>query len=91
MKTKRDLPVGQKVRGYGLLNEYGEFDFIPEQTGIRKGKTKVVKQTQTFTLSETANCLLLHVNLEKQKGMELLSTWLNVSNEILMELKDYDF
>lgn len=93
MKTKRDMVVGQKVRGYGLLNEFGEFDFIPEQTGSRKGKIKVVKEGEGFKVSSTTNTIQVLISLEKEKSnekMELMSKFMNKVNNILLILKDYD-
>lgn len=94
MKEKRELAVGQKIRGYGLLNEYGEFDFIPEQTGSRKGKIKVVKEGDSFKVSTTTNTIQVLISLEKGKTSEkmtLLTDFMNKVNEILLILKDYVF
>lgn len=89
--TKRELPVGEKVRGYGLLNEYGEFEFIPEQTGTRKGKVKQVCQTDFFTLSETRQKVIIHVSFEKgvtkQANLLILA---KIINQLLMTFKKYE-
>lgn len=87
------LPVGQKIRGYGLLNEFGEFDFIPEQTGIRQGETKLIKQTDQYTISETKLKLLVHFRLEKkcQDRWGLLKSYIKLMNEVLFILKEYEF
>lgn len=89
---KMEMPVGQKVKGYGLLNEYGEFEFIPEQTGIRQGQTKLVKQGDNYTVSSTKNSVIIHVRLLKQQSsMELLSSFCKVVNVLLQTLRDYEF
>lgn len=91
MVKKIEMPVGQKVRGYGLLNEFGEFEFIPEQKGIRMGETKLIKQSEDFTLSETKNLIVVHLRMQKQSGLSLLKNYLQISNEILLTLKNYEF
>lgn len=89
---KMSLPVGQKIRGYGLLNEYGEFDFIPEQTGSRQGETKLIKSTDEYTLSETKQKILVHVRLNKvDKSMiDILKQYIQIMNTILFELRKYE-
>ncbi len=89
---KTDFPIGQKVPGYGLLNEFGEFDFIPEQTGSRQGQTKLIKSNEDFTLSETKKKILVHVRLDKKaKKLELLKEFCTIMSNILNALKEYDF
>lgn len=89
---KVDFPVGQKVRGYGLLNEYGEFDFIPEQTGSRQGQTKLIKSNDEYTLSETKKYVLVHFRLPKMESkLDFIKSFLKVFNNALTDLKDYDF
>ena len=88
---KMEIPIGKKVRGYGLLNEYGEFDFIPEQTGARQGQVKVVCQTDDYTLSTTKNYVVVHFRMEKKSGLELIKTYLGIVNVILDKLRFYEF
>lgn len=89
-KQKFDFPVGQKVRGYGMLNEYGEFEFLPEQTGIRKGSTKLLKETEKYTISTTKKKLLVYIRLEKEKRLPLIKSYLTEVNNILDDLNHYD-
>ena len=89
---KIEMPVGQKVRGYGLLNEYGEFDFIPEQTGIRQGQTKLIKGNDEYTLSETKKMVIVHIRLSKADSkMDLLKEYLRIFNIVLEDLREYEF
>ena len=88
---KVDMPVGQKVRGYGLLNEYGEFEFIPEQTGVRQGQTMLLKQGDNYTLSTTKKFVIVHLRLEKMSGMKLIVSMMKTVNEIVQNLKNYEF
>lgn len=86
------MPIGQKVRGYGLLNEYGEFDFIPEQTGIRQGQTKLIKGNDEYTLSETKKMVIVHIRLSKgDSKMDLLKEYLRIFNIVLEDLREYEF
>lgn len=89
-RQKFDFPVGQKVRGYGLMNEYGEFDFIPEQTGSRQGMTKLIKETKNYTISTTKKKLLVYIRIEKQKRLQLISNLLNEVNNVIQDLKSYE-
>lgn len=88
---KIDFPVGKKVRGYGLINEFGEFDFIPEQTGIKAGQTKLVRQGENYTLSSTKNCLIVHLRLDLKDKMSMIKEYLKLNSTILDLLRDYDF
>lgn len=89
---KREMPVGQKVRGYGLLNEYGEFDFIPEQTGVRKGQTKVVLEENCIKVSETKGKILVHLSLEKTNNkLAMMNSLLNLNNKVIEIIQKYDF
>lgn len=91
MKKKRDLPVGQKIKGYGLLNEYGEFDFIPEQTGSRQGQVKVVKETANYSISYSKNRVNVNIHMKRQNGLELMKSYMKIVNEVLFELRSYEF
>lgn len=89
---KVDFPVGQKVRGYGLLNEFGEFDFIPEQTGARQGETKLIKSNDDYTISETKKKVLVHIRIDKTDRchLDLLKEYIRITNTVLFDLKDYE-
>lgn len=88
---KIEMPVGQKVRGYGLLNEYGEFEFIPEQTGVREGQVKLLKQGDNYTLSTTKKFIIAHIRMEKESGLTLIVKLMKTVNEIVLNLKNYEF
>lgn len=90
MKQKLDFPVGQKIRGYGLLNEFGEFDFIPEQTGSRRGVTKVIKEGHMFVVSCTKKKVLVHMSLPRRRGIENVPQFLTVVDDILNVFREYD-
>lgn len=90
--TKKDFVVGQKVRGYGLLNEYGEFEFIPEQTGIRKGQQKLITQGDGYTLSETRDKVIVHISFPKGPGrLKTIVNFSTIIQRILYFLQKYEF
>lgn len=85
-----DLEIGKKYRGYGLVNEYGEFDFIPEQTGARTGKIKQVKETERYILSTSQKKVMIHIRLERVSGLKLVQELLKTMNEIITDLRTYE-
>lgn len=90
MKVKVEMPVGKRVKGYGMLNEYGEFDFTPTQVGINAGKTKIIKEDEDFTVKESVNFVLVNFRLPKGKRMHIIKLYLNVMNKILNVLNTYE-
>lgn len=91
MKKITFLP-GQKVPGYGVLNEFGEFEFTPSQVGSREGAIKVVTSGDNYTLSETSRSLIVHIRFNKEGStLDRLRNFMNISNTILLKLKDYEF
>lgn len=88
---KMELPVGKKVRGYGLLNEYGEFDFIPEQTGVREGQVKLLFQGDDYTVSTTKKLVVIHLRLEKVNGLDLVKNYFKLMNTIFDKIRNYEF
>lgn len=92
MKKLQNLKQGVKYKGYGIINEYGEFEFIPEQKGSRNGWQKLVKQGDGWTFSSTKNSLVIHINL-KREGDSLTRTaeFLKKTSPILNILRDYEF
>lgn len=88
---KFQFPVGQKVKGYGVLNEYGEFDFIPEQSGTRAGRVRQVKSGNGYVLSQTNKRVIVHMNLERGESLPMIKRLMNIVSEIIQVFKDYDF
>lgn len=90
-RKKIDLTPGVKYRGYGCINDFGEFEFVPEQTGSRKGQRSVLKIGNGFTVSETSNSILIHMNVQKNKDRVcVMREFLKLSNTVLSILKDYE-
>lgn len=91
MKQKQELPVGVKVRGYGLLNEYGEFDFIPEQKGVNAGRVKILHSQPEYTISTTKKKLIVHISVDRGlRQIETLRRYLIVNDLVFLKLQEYD-
>ena len=52
---------------------------------------RVVKETENYTICVTKNKSLIHAKLEKFNGLRLLASWMNIVDEIIGELKNYEF
>lgn len=85
------IEVGVKYTGYGVLNEFGEWTFIPSQVGSRKGRKKFVCGDENYTIYTTNNKVILHVSLERAERMPLISAFCKLVDRILTAFKDYDF
>lgn len=68
-KQKFDFEVGKKYRGYGYLNEYGEFNFDPEKTGSRSGVIKNIATREGVSLSHSKNFLFVYLKIHKTKSI----------------------
>lgn len=93
MPQKKDLQPGVKYRGYGLLNEYGEFEFIPEETGKNKGKRKMLKQGANYSVSLTRDSILVHINQSRssyENKVQLMTQFIGTVNEILKIFREYE-
>lgn len=94
MKTKKQLEPGVKYRGYGVLNSYGEFEFIPEETGKYKGRTKIIKHSANYKVSETRELIIMHITLPKslvKTRIKLLNVFLETVNDVIKILREYEF
>ena len=63
--NKMNLEPGVKYRGTGWLNEYGEFQFQPEQKGSKPSNLKIVHQDGDFVIYESAHLWQVKVNFKK--------------------------
>ena len=85
-----EMEVGKRYAGYGWRNEFGEFMFEPVKLGSRAGETKLIKSSERYTISETKNCVVIHLRLDKGKRVELLTSYLKETGKIFNDLKDYE-
>lgn len=92
MKTKKDLIPGKRYRGWGTLNEYGEFVFEPEETGSKAGVVKQILSRDDITLSHTSKYVLIRLKLMKtDQKSELIASLMKKYNEITSILLQYEF
>lgn len=91
-KKIKNLVPGRKYRGYGLLNDFGEFEFVPEETGSREGRVKAVTQGKGFSVSMTSKSILVHINIER-KGTQLtrIKELMSKVSEVINKFREYDF
>lgn len=68
MKQKKLMEVGKRYKGYGYLNEFGEFEFTPEDTGSRMGVQKRVKEGANYKVSTTNKYVLVHIRIKRPGG-----------------------
>lgn len=90
-KQRLNLEPGVKYRGYGFVNEFGEFEFTPEQKGINKGKRKLLKNGDCFNIAETKQCVIVHITLPRVKErLALIKEFLQVTNEVINIINEYE-
>lgn len=90
-KQKIELEPGKRYKGYALVNEYGEFEFYPEQKGSRQGQFKTVKETESYVLSTTKNLVVVHLRLPKSNGLTLIKHLMGAVNNLINDVKTYEF
>lgn len=64
--NKFQLQPGVKYRGTAWINEYGEFQFIPQQKGSKPSNFKVVHQDEDFAIYESAHLWQVRVSFPKK-------------------------
>ena len=83
--------VGVRYKGYAVLNEFGEFEFTPENTGSQQGRQKVIKSGEDFSISETRTKLLIRLVIRKNKTqMENIFAVANIFDKILRIFRNYE-
>lgn len=87
---KIEFPIGTKVRGYGVLNEYGEFDFIPEQTGARQGQVKLIKRGDDYSVSNSKHNVIVHLSFAKGEKLVMIKRFLRIVNDVTNILREYE-
>ena len=83
--------VGVRYKGYAVLNEFGEFEFTPENTGSQQGRQKVIKSGEDFSISETRTKLLIRLVIRKNPTqMENIFAVANIFDKILRIFRNYE-
>lgn len=86
------MEVGQKYKGYALLNEFGEFEFTPEDTGSRAGVIKKVTTGNGFEVCSTSKYILFRVKIRRAGNVfsRLQELMLRV-DDLLNVVRKYEF
>lgn len=90
-KTRREIEVGVKYSGYGVLNEFGEWSFIPSQVGSRAGRKKFVCGGENYSIYSTTKKVIIHCTLERGETIKLVQQWLKICDNLLLAIRHYDF
>lgn len=90
-QKKGQLEVGKRYRGYGVLNEYGEFNFEPENTGSRAGIIKQIVVRDGVNLSHTKDNIIVHMKIRKSSNQrDYLRDIMQKVDILLGLLREYD-
>lgn len=90
-KQRMDVQIGVKYSGYGVLNEFGEWNFIPSQVGSRKGRKKFVCGDNDYTVYTTNKKVLVHMSLERADRFGVIKCFLKIVDRLLNTFREYDF
>lgn len=85
------MTPGKRYKGYGSINEFGEFDFTPSQVGSKPDQKKIIKETDEYTLYETKNFVLTSIRVPKTLTVfKRIMFLLSVVDSIVSEFKKYE-
>lgn len=88
---KETMQTGVKYRGYGILNEYKEFMFIPENTGAHAGRERVLYENEGFQIKQTKNRIIIRVSLENQSNkLEYIKGFADAFNNFTKFIKTHE-
>lgn len=85
------LVPGEKYKGVGWVNEYGQTYFEAYQKGTKENNMKLVKENETFSLYESGNFLKISVKIEKTADkFDMIKVFMKAFQDACVELKNYD-
>ena len=85
------MTPGKRYKGYGSINEFGEFDFTPSQVGSKPDQKKIIKETDEYTLYETKNFVLTSIRVPKTLTVfKRILFLLSIVDNIVTEFKKYE-
>ena len=88
---KMEIKVGVPYRGTGVVNDYGQWMFTPSQVGSREGQKKFVVGEENYTIHTTKKKVIIHITLDRDERMNLISAWVKLTDRLLLHFKNYDF
>lgn len=69
---KLNLEPGRKYRGSAWINEYGQFEFMPERKGSRPGNYRLVHDNGAVTIHESSHFFKLSIKVGKKMPSTLI-------------------
>lgn len=85
------MQPGVKYQGYGIINAFREFQFIPTQKGANEGRMKIVKQGENWSVHSTRDNIIIHLKIPRMaKPIERITEFLKVQQQVMDILKEYD-
>lgn len=85
------MTPGKRYKGYGSINEFGEFDFTPSQVGSKPDQKKIIKEEDEYTLYETKNYVLTSIRVPKTLNViKRIMFLLSVVDSIITDFKKYE-
>lgn len=85
------MKVGVKYSGYGIINAFREFQFIPTQKGANEGRMTLVKQGVGWSVHSTRDNIVVHIKLpRKDKVLERITEFLRLQQCVMQVLREYD-
>lgn len=85
------MKPGKKYKGYGVLNKYREFMFVPAKVGANEGQKQLVKQGEGWSVYTTRENVIVHLKMgRKDKMIERIAAFLSLQDHILGVLREYD-
>lgn len=86
-----ELQAGTKYKGYFWVNEYGEIQVQPEQTGANAGRMKIIKEGTGWTVNNTQKKVIVHISFDKQENkLENIQVFMKKVDEVINVLKEYE-
>lgn len=90
-QIQEEMKPGVKYQGYGIINEFGEFQFIPTQKGANEGRLKLVKQGGGWTLHTTADNIIIHLKFQRQNEQNAaIWKFLEIVKDVVSCLREYN-
>ena len=87
---KKDIEVGQLYKGYGVLNEYGQFEFTPCKKMPQEQRMKIVRSGEDFTLYECKHTFRLAFTFRKGKDwMQTVQSFVAATSRAAVLIKEY--
>lgn len=85
------MKPGVKYAGYGIINEFREFQFLPVRKGANEGRMKCVKQGDGWAVHNTRDNVIIHLKIKRRnKVIDMIADYLKLHAKVVNILRDYD-